>query len=88
MCRQVSDVLEVLLLAKEAGLYDPGTAVGTIQVVPLFETVEDLRRSISVMGELFALPLYRALLAGGYKAGEVGEAGEENLIIVFALKIG
>ncbi|MCX7592262.1 MAG: phosphoenolpyruvate carboxylase [Fischerella sp.] len=68
MCRQVSDVLEVLLFAKEAGLYDPGTAVGTIQVVPLFETVEDLRRSCSVMRQLFELPLYRALLAGGYAA--------------------
>jgi phosphoenolpyruvate carboxylase len=74
MCREVSDVLEVLLLAKEAGLYDPGTAVGTIQVVPLFETVEDLRRSTSIMSQLFALPLYRALLAGGFAA--VNQDGE------------
>ncbi|GAA6616294.1 phosphoenolpyruvate carboxylase [Scytonema sp. NUACC26] len=70
MCREVSDVLEVLLLAKEAGLYDPGTAIGTIQVVPLFETVEDLRRSTSIMSQLFALPLYRALLAGGFAAAK------------------
>ncbi|WP_414567027.1 phosphoenolpyruvate carboxylase [Nostoc sp. CCY 9925] len=70
MCRQVSDVLEVLLLAKEARLFDPAIAVGTIQVVPLFETVEDLQRSRSVMRELFELPLYRALLAGGYNSGE------------------
>lgn len=76
MCRQVSDVLEVLLLAKEAGLYDPGTAVGTVQVVPLFETVEDLQRSISVMRKLFTLRLYRAFLAGGYQAEGVGEDGE------------
>lgn len=68
MCREVSDVLEVLLLAKEAGLYDPGTAIGTILVVPLFETVEDLQRSKSVMQQLFDLRLYRALLAGGYEA--------------------
>ncbi len=68
MCREVSDVLEVLLLAKEAGLYDPGSAVGTIRVVPLFETVEDLQRSESVMQKLFALPLYRALLSGGYES--------------------
>ncbi|MEH2347906.1 MAG: phosphoenolpyruvate carboxylase, partial [Nostoc sp.] len=67
MCRDVSDVLEVLLLAKEARLFDPAIAVGTIQVVPLFETVEDLQRSRSVMRKLFELPLYRALLAGGYK---------------------
>ncbi len=66
MCCSVSDVLEVLLLAKEAGLYDPGTAIGTIRVVPLFETVEDLQRSRQVMRDLFSLPLYRALLAGGY----------------------
>ncbi len=66
MCREVSDVLEVLLLAKEARLFDPAIAVGTIQVIPLFETVEDLQRSRSVMQQLFSLPLYRALLAGGY----------------------
>ncbi|MEM9925883.1 MAG: phosphoenolpyruvate carboxylase [Cyanobacteria bacterium P01_D01_bin.50] len=82
MCRSVSDVLEVLLLAKEAGLYDPGTAVGTIRVVPLFETVEDLQRSRQVMGELFSLPLYRALLAGGYAAyeedKETGGEGDEE----------
>jgi phosphoenolpyruvate carboxylase len=70
MCRQVSDVLEVLLLAKEARLFDPAIAVGTIQVVPLFETVEDLQRSRSVMRQLFELPLYRALLAGGYDIAE------------------
>ncbi|AFY54516.1 phosphoenolpyruvate carboxylase [Rivularia sp. PCC 7116] len=75
MCRSVSDVLEVLLLAKEAGLYDPGTAVGTIRVIPLFETVEDLQRSRQVMKDLFSLPLYRALLAGGY---EVYEEGKET----------
>lgn len=78
MCRSVSDVLEVLLLAKEAGLYDPGTAIGTIRVIPLFETVEDLQRSRQVMGDLFSLPLYRALLAGGYEAVSKAEQAEET----------
>jgi phosphoenolpyruvate carboxylase len=68
MCREVSDVLEVLLLAKESSLFDPVVAVGTIRVVPLFETVEDLQRSRNVMRQLFELPLYRAMLAGGYAA--------------------
>lgn len=68
MSHHVSDLLEVLLLAKEAGLYDPATGVGTLQVVPLFETVEDLQRAPSVMKELFELPLYRAMLSGGYDA--------------------
>ncbi len=79
MCREVSDVLEVLLLAKEAGLYDPGTSIGTIQVVPLFETVEDLQRSRSVMRQLFELPLYRALLAGGYDAQKSAPKTQNSL---------
>lgn len=80
MCREVSDVLEVLLLAKESGLYDPGTAVGTIRVVPLFETVEDLQRSESVMQKLFALPLYRALLSGGYESSQSTEYNENSAL--------
>jgi len=66
MSHEVSDLLEVLLLAKEAGLYDPATGTGTLSVVPLFETVEDLKRAPRVMKDLFELPLYRALLAGGH----------------------
>jgi phosphoenolpyruvate carboxylase len=71
MSHDVSDVLEVLLLAQEAGLFDPVTGVGSILVVPLFETVEDLKRAPQVMRSLFELPLYRACLAGGYAALEV-----------------
>ncbi|MCL6753512.1 phosphoenolpyruvate carboxylase [Nostoc sp. CCCryo 231-06] len=78
MCRDVSDVLEVLLLAKEARLFDPAIAVGTIQVVPLFETVEDLQRSRSVMRKLFELPLYRALLAGGYEQTKAEDTDENS----------
>jgi len=67
MTNFVSDVLEVLLLAQEAGLYDPATCHTAIRIVPLFETVEDLKRAPAVMRELFELPLYRASLAGGYQ---------------------
>lgn len=70
MSHHASDLLEVLLLAKEAGLYDPATGSGTLQVVPLFETVEDLQRAPAVMQELFELPFYRALLAGGFSGGQ------------------
>lgn len=66
MSRDVSDLLEVLLLAQEAGLYDPATGASEIHVVPLFETVEDLRNAPRVMHDLFELDLYRAALAGGY----------------------
>jgi phosphoenolpyruvate carboxylase len=66
MTNDVSDVLEVMLLAQEAGLYDPATSRTTLRIVPLFETVDDLKRAPSVMQALFELPLYRAALAGGY----------------------
>ncbi len=68
MSHEASDLLEVLLLAKEAGLYDPATGKSSVQVVPLFETVEDLKRAPGVMKSLFDLLLYRACLAGGYEA--------------------
>ena len=66
MSHEASDLLEVLLLAKEAGLYDPATGSAALLVVPLFETVEDLKRAPTVMTQLFDLPLYRACLAGGW----------------------
>ena len=55
----VSDLLEVLLLQKEVGLMrgtlDDKAKVDLI-VVPLFETIEDLRNSASIMREFYALP--------------------------------
>lgn len=77
MCTQVSDILEVLLLAKEAGLYDPVSGAGTLHVVPLFETVEDLKRAPSVMQQLMDLPLYRNLLRGG-KSPETQKSNPMN----------
>jgi phosphoenolpyruvate carboxylase len=65
MSHDVSDLLEVMLFAKEAGLYDPTTNTTTIQAVPLFETVEDLQKATAVMTELFELTFYRNMLGGG-----------------------
>ncbi|WP_320677711.1 phosphoenolpyruvate carboxylase [Prochlorococcus sp. MIT 1300] len=62
MSHTVSDLLEVLLLAKEAGLVDPSAGNADLLVVPLFETVEDLQRAPSVMEELFKTDIYRNLL--------------------------
>jgi phosphoenolpyruvate carboxylase len=55
MCKSVSDLLEVHLLLKEAGLYRPGEAPA-IMAVPLFETIGDLEAAPEIMGEWFALP--------------------------------
>jgi phosphoenolpyruvate carboxylase len=55
----VSDLLEVLLLQKEAGLMRgtlDGAAVVDLIVVPLFETIEDLRQAEPIMRAYYALP--------------------------------
>ncbi|MFN9630011.1 MAG: phosphoenolpyruvate carboxylase [Cyanobacteriota bacterium] len=62
MSHSVSDLLEVLLLAKEAGLVDPVEKRSQLLVIPLFETVEDLQRAPEVMARLFQEPFYRDLL--------------------------
>ncbi len=65
MSHDVSDILEVLLFAKEVGIYDPATCTGNLRIVPLFETVDDLLHAPGVMNSLFSLPLYRQYLARG-----------------------
>jgi phosphoenolpyruvate carboxylase len=82
MTNDASDVLEVLLLAKEAGLYDPATSSSSVRIVPLFETVEDLQHAPTVMKCLFELPFYRAALAGSYKALAQGQVEEMNPSLV------
>jgi phosphoenolpyruvate carboxylase len=62
MNRSVSDMLEVLLLAKEVGLYDPISGKGSLSVVPLFETVEDLKRAPIIIKDMLEQPFYRSYL--------------------------
>ena len=52
MTENVSNMLEVLLLAKNSGL------MGRIDIVPLFETVDDLLGAAKTMEKLFANPVY------------------------------
>ena len=53
----VSDLLEVQVLLKEAGLWQTGERPRSpIMVVPLFETIDDLHNAPRVMTEWFALP--------------------------------
>jgi phosphoenolpyruvate carboxylase len=67
----VSDLLEVALLCKEAGLLDPAAGGLAVNLVPLFETIADLRRAGEVMDRLFALPTWKALLAARRNEQEV-----------------
>lgn len=57
----VSNVLEVALLLRESGLVGPDGKLG-VNVVPLFETIDDLQRAPQIMDALFQLPVYRNML--------------------------
>ncbi len=61
MTHAVSDVLEVLFLAKEAGMgqHRDGRWEIPLDVVPLFETITDLKNGADLLERLFTDPLYR-----------------------------
>jgi phosphoenolpyruvate carboxylase len=70
MARSADDLLRVLLLARDAGLVDLAgeEPISRLDVVPLFETRDDLRRAPEVMRELIADPAYaRQLRARGMR---------------------
>ena len=75
----VSDLLELLLLLKECGLMtgtlDNG-AVSALIVVPLFETIGDLRQAEPIMREFYALPGITALVQ---KSG-----GEQDIMLGYS----
>jgi phosphoenolpyruvate carboxylase len=58
----VSDILEAALLLKEVGLLQPREGRLDVNIVPLFETIEDLRNCGAVMDTLLAIPAYALLL--------------------------
>ena len=60
----VSDLLEVYVLLKEAGLWQAdGGPRAAIMAVPLFETIADLERAPEVMRGLLAIPEIASFLA-------------------------
>jgi phosphoenolpyruvate carboxylase len=61
MTKGVSDLLEVVVLLKEVGLVDPAGR-SAINVVPLFETIEDLQAAAGIMDRLLGLHDYRKLV--------------------------
>src|SRR5262249_61243999 len=61
MCKGVSDMLEVALLLKEAGLIHP-SGRSAVNIVPLFETIEDLQASSGIMDRMLSLHDYRKLV--------------------------
>ena len=57
----VSDLLELAVLLKQVGLIKP-EGHSAINIVPLFETIEDLRNCIDIMDRLLSIPQYRTLV--------------------------
>ena len=76
----VSDLLEVLLLQKEAGLMrgvlGEDDAVADLIVSPLFETIADLRHAPDIMREFYALPGVAALIRRG--------GGEQDVMLGYS----
>jgi phosphoenolpyruvate carboxylase len=75
----VSDLLEVNLLLKEAGLWraakGDAPAQAAIMAVPLFETIADLEAAPSIMAAYFGLPEI---------AGVVRERGHQEVMIGYS----
>ncbi|HLY66396.1 MAG TPA: phosphoenolpyruvate carboxylase [Chloroflexota bacterium] len=73
MCRTPADVLAVLYLAREAGLFwwNGRRAVCRLDIVPLFETIKELSESETILSSLFVSRPYRAALAARANRQEV-----------------
>jgi phosphoenolpyruvate carboxylase len=61
MCKGMSDMLEVAVLLREVGLVNP-SGRSAINIVPLFETIEDLQASSGIMDRMLSLHDYRKLV--------------------------
>jgi phosphoenolpyruvate carboxylase len=62
MTESASNILEVLVLAKEAGLYrlhPDGKVESHLNIAPLLETIDDLTAGPQIMETLFQMPIYR-----------------------------
>ncbi|MDX1934826.1 MAG: phosphoenolpyruvate carboxylase [Capsulimonadales bacterium] len=73
MTHEVSDVLEPLLLAKEAGLFrwQGGRCHSELDIVPLFETIDDLHRCDTLLRRMFSSPEYQAQLEARQRFQEI-----------------
>ncbi|KDR44438.1 phosphoenolpyruvate carboxylase [Caballeronia glathei] len=78
----VSDLLEVMLLQKETGVLqgrlgcDENPCRRGLMVIPLFETIADLRNAPHIMGEFFALPGIDALVEN--------QGGEQEVMLGYS----
>ncbi|MEM8488145.1 MAG: phosphoenolpyruvate carboxylase [Bacteroidota bacterium] len=73
MTHSVSDMLEVMLLAKEVGIWrlEDGQVDCPLDVVPLFETIEDLEAGAGLMHQIFEHPIYKKQLVARHNFQEI-----------------
>ena len=92
MTRSVADVLGVYLLAKEASVFldAAGTEICPLPIVPLFETIDDLRAAPAIMRELLAVPLVRRSTnwQGGVQEVMIGYSDFEQGRRLLRLQLG
>jgi phosphoenolpyruvate carboxylase len=71
----VSDLLEVLILQKECalmqGVLGDAKASVALLIVPLFETIQDLRNAVAIMQKFFAVPGIRELVCASGAQQEI-----------------
>jgi phosphoenolpyruvate carboxylase len=80
MTRSAEDLLAVYLLARDGGLLlrlDEGYCC-PLEVVPLFETIEDLQRAPAIMDDYLSHPVVRRSLE--FRAGPGGECVQQVMI--------
>jgi phosphoenolpyruvate carboxylase len=83
----VSDLLEVLLLQKEVGLMHrtlDDNATAELIVVPLFETIEDLRNAAPIMREFYALPGIADMVRRSAAEGALNHAPEQDIMLGYS----
>ena len=83
MTRQVSDLMLVYVLAREAGLLRlfPEGLVCLLPVVPLFETADDLERGPHILRAFLEQPVTRASLAfQAVRAGRPGQLRQQVMV--------
>ncbi len=83
----VSDLLEVLLLQKEVGLMHStldDNATTELIVVPLFETIEDLRNAAPIMQEFYALPGIANMVKRSSREGALPGTPEQDIMLGYS----
>jgi len=86
MAGGVDDLLEVLLIARWAGMVEEASGQVPLDVAPLFESVEALNRAGDILEQLLAEPVYRAHLAarGNRQTVMIGYADSNKSVGVVA----